>query len=62
MRVLQIIRTGKRIFQIGEDSMGPLHFTPSFQNGQTIQFGILTKYALLQFLCIHCIIIFGNKS
>ena len=49
--------------QILTENIGPLHFTLSFQNGQTIQFGIiLTKYALLQSLCIHCIIIFGNKS
>ena len=48
--------------QILTENIGPLHFTLSFQNGQTIQFGILTKYALLQFLCTHCIIIFGNKS
>ena len=48
--------------QILTENIGPLHFTLSFQNGQTIQFGILTKYALLQFLCIHCIMIFGNKS
>ena len=48
--------------QILTENIGPSHFTLSFQNGPTIQFVILTKYALLQSLCIHCIIFYGNKS